>query len=276
MAQPSSLDALVDEVLASPKYRTVSAEVVRRIGARELAVRKSFREAVKATHNKLHQIGGVYFEKKPGYAAGLALLAGSAAGPDALRDACRAIMRQHASTHERLPILGRFFAETLAGLGPIRSVIDLGCGLNPLAIPWMPLAEDVRYSAYDIYTDLIEFLNEAFLVLGVAGRAETCDIVGAPPVEPADLALMLKLIPCLEQVDKAAGLRLLEAINARHILVSFPARSLSGYHRGMAHNYEVHFQTLIEGKPWPVQRFEFDNELAFVVSKGDAADVLAR
>lgn len=267
MAQPGSLDALVGEVLASPKYRSVSEEVVRRIGSRELAVRKSFKEAVKATHNKLHQVGGVYFEKKPGYGADLALLSESSSEPDALRAACRTIMRQHASTHERLPILDRFFAETLADLGPIRSVIDLGCGLNPLAIPWMPLADGFRYTAYDIYTDLIEFLNAAFVPLNVAGRAETCDIVGAPPEQPADLALMLKIIPCLEQVDKSAGLRLIEATSARHILVSFPARSLSGYHRGMARNYEAHFQSLIEGKPWPVQRFEFDNELAFVVTK---------
>jgi 16S rRNA (guanine(1405)-N(7))-methyltransferase len=269
MAQPASLDSLVAEVLASPKYRSVTEAVVRRIGARELAVRKSFKEAVKATHNKLHQVGGVYFEKRPGYAADLVLLAEAADETDALRDACRSIMRQHISTRERLPILERFFFETLSGIGPIHSVIDLGCGLNPLAIPWMPLADDVRYLACDIYSDLIDFLAEAIPLLGVAGRAMPCDVVGEPPKDHADLALMLKIIPCLEQVDKSAGLRLLESINARHILVSFPGRSLSGYHRGMVHNYEAHFRTLIEGKPWLVQRFEFENELAFMVSKED-------
>jgi 16S rRNA (guanine(1405)-N(7))-methyltransferase len=85
---------------------------------------------------------------------------------------------------------------------------------------------------------------------------------------------MLKIIPCLEQVDKSAGSRLLEAVNAQHILVSFPARSLSGYHKGMLHNYEAHFQTLTEGKHWHVQRFEFENELACVVSK-EGADARA-
>lgn len=270
MDRSASLDRLVAEVLASPKYRSVSAEVVRRIGGRELAVRKSLKEAVKATHNKLHQAGGVYFEKRPGYAADLALLAETAGTPDVLRAACRSIMSQHASTHERLPILDRFFAETLAGLGPIHLVIDVGCGLNPLAIPWMPLAEDAHYLALDMYGDLIDFLNQAFPILHIDGRAETCDILGELPAEPADLALMLKIIPCLEQVDKAAGERLLNGINARHMLVSFPIRSLSGYHKGMAQNYEAHFLTLVEGRPWSVQCFEFPNELAFLVSKGDA------
>jgi 16S rRNA (guanine(1405)-N(7))-methyltransferase len=274
MDRSASLDSLVAEVLASPKYRNVSAEVVRRIGGRELAMRKSLKEAVKATHNKLHQVGGVYFEKRPGYAADLALLAQAAGEPEALREACRVILRQHASTRERLPILDHFFAESLAGLGPIRSVIDLGCGLNPLAIPWMPLADGARYLALDMYSDLIDFLGGAFPLLNCAGRAETCDILGSPagslPDELADLALMLKIIPCLEQVDKSAGARLLEGVHARHVLVSFPIRSLSGYHKGMGRTYEDHFLTLVDGRPWRVQRFEFANELAFLVSKGDA------
>jgi 16S rRNA (guanine(1405)-N(7))-methyltransferase len=267
MTATNPLDDLVAQVLASARYRTVSEDVIRRIGARELAVRKSLKEAVKATRSKLHQVGGMYYDKRPDYAADLALLRDSAGDVEALRDACRSIMRQHVSTRERLPILDRFYAETLASLGPIHSVLDLGCGLNPLAVPWMPLADGARYVAYDMYTDLIGFLAEALPRLGLAGRAEACDIIASPPVEPVDLALLLKAIPCLEQIDKSAGLRLLEAIHAQHILVSFPARSLSGYHRGMVRNYGAHFQDMVSGKGWPVQRFEFDNELAFVVSK---------
>ena len=39
---------------------------------------------------------------------------------------------------------------------------------------------------------------------GLDGRAEVRDVIHNPPQEPADLALLLKTLPCLEQVEKGA------------------------------------------------------------------------
>jgi 16S rRNA (guanine(1405)-N(7))-methyltransferase len=82
-----------------------------------------------------------------------------------------------------------------------------------------------------------------------------------------DLALVLKTIPCLEQVDKTAGQQILENLPARYLLVSFPGRSLGGRAKGMIENYEAHFRNLIKGKDWKLQRFEFQSELAFLIDK---------
>ena len=181
--------------------------------------------------------------------------------------ACKMVMAAHASTRERLPILEAFYAATFAELPPIHSVLDLACGLNPLAIPWMPLAEGASYIACDIYTDMVDFLSEALPLLSVNGEARVCEVVGAPPGDAVDLALVLKTIPCLEQVDKEAGARLLESLNAKYLLVSFPVSSLGGREKGMAENYEARFWELVEGRGWEVERFEFESELAFVVKK---------
>jgi len=56
------LDELVQAVLASPKYRAISEELIRSIGARELSARRGMKEAVKATKNKLHQVAGAYLD----------------------------------------------------------------------------------------------------------------------------------------------------------------------------------------------------------------------
>ena len=88
-----------------------------------------------------------------------------------------------------------------------------------------------------------------------------------PPQQPVHLALLLKTIPCLEQLDKQVGIRLLEGIQAEHILVSFPAHSLGGQSRGMVQNYEAHFREMVAGRHWSVQRFLFPGELAFLVSR---------
>jgi 16S rRNA (guanine(1405)-N(7))-methyltransferase len=264
----SQLEALAQAVLASPRYRSVSPEVVRQIGARELAKRRNLAEAIKATKAKLHQVGGAYLTSRQ-YGEWLETLtrAYQAGGMLALKDACRQVMAHHSSTRERLPILEQFYARVLADLPPARVVLDLACGLNPLAIPWMPLAEDIEYYAYDLYQDMTDFLNGFLALAHVRGRAEALDVLSRCPTRHADLALLLKALPCLEQLDAGAALRLLEAVNADHLLVSFPAQSLGGRKKGMMQNYEAHFRQLVAEQPWTIRRFEFPTEVAFLVSK---------
>lgn len=271
----SQLEQVVGAVLKSPKYRNVCEDLIRQIGRRELAVRRNTKEAIKATKNKLHQVSSAYLETRMDYARGLGALRQAYASGDSeeLRRVCKQIMGWHASTRERIEILGEFYATTLTGIRPIRTVLDVACGLNPLAIPWMPLGRDVAYYAYDIYKDMVAFIQEFLALTGVHGQAQTCDVTQFPPVQKVDLALILKTIPCLEQVDKTAGLRLLETIHADHLLVSFPVHSLGGRSKGMVENYEARFHELVQGKPWAVQRFEFATELAFLVTKrGTHAD----
>ncbi|MGQ9553062.1 MAG: hypothetical protein ACUVWR_03000 [Anaerolineae bacterium] len=108
----------------------------------------------------------------------------------------------------------------------------------------------------------------AFPLLSVRGEAGARDIAQSPPTQKADLALVLKTIPCLEQVSKGSGTRLLETIDADYLLVSFPAHSIGGRDKGMAAHYEKGFLQAMHGRPWPVQRFAFASELAFLVWKG--------
>jgi 16S rRNA (guanine(1405)-N(7))-methyltransferase len=102
---------------------------------------------------------------------------------------------------------------------------------------------------------------------GINGRAEARDVIQDCPGQPADLALALKAIPCLEQIDKSAGARLLDSLNAKYLLVSFPVQSLGGRSKGMAVNYEARFQELVAGRGWSIRRFAFATELAFLVVK---------
>ncbi len=263
------LEKLVMAVSQSAKYRHLSLDLMRRIGARELAARRTHKEAVKSTKNKLHQVGGAYFAARIDYDEALARLQQTRDDPVAFRQTCRDLLALHASTRERLPILDSFYRDILADLPPIQSVIDVACGLNPLAWPWMPLADDASYHAYDIYGDMTAFLQDFFKLLGVNGRAQTRDVIGRLPVETADIAFILKTLPCLEQVDKTAAARLLDNLDARYLLISYPARSLGGRRKGMVANYTAHFAKLADGRNWRVRRFEFETELAFLVEIGD-------
>lgn len=263
------LDRLVEAVRENPKYRVIDEGLVRRVGAQELAKGRGWKEAVKAARSKLHQVGGAYQEGGIRYAAWaeeLQRLPSDLCHPDA-RDFCRRMMAQHASTKERLPLLDMFYQDTLAGEAPLRSIVDVACGLNPLALAWMPAAEDVEYIACDIYTDMVDFLNRFFAHFGVRGRAFVRDLTATVPDAPAQVALALKTIPCLEQLDKSIAPRLLDGLRAETLLVSFPARSLGGRSKGMPEFYEAHLQDLLQDKEWRVQKFEYSTELAFVIKK---------
>lgn len=265
----SDIDEIIRSVQQNPRYQSIAPELVRRITAAELAKGRNFKETVKAVRNKLHQVGGAYQEKPidyPRLLAELTTLPRDPAHPE-VRQFCRRALALHASTRERLPILETFYAQTLASLGSITSLIDLACGLNPLTLPWLALANGAQIFACDIYLNQLDFINQFYRHLGFAGHAFPCDLAEGAPARPVQLALLLKTIPCLEQVDKSAGERLLSTIQAEHILVSFPAKSLGGRSKGMPQNYEAHFRELTAGFPWRIQRFEFATELAFLISK---------
>jgi 16S rRNA (guanine(1405)-N(7))-methyltransferase len=263
------IDALVDAVRQSARYRTICPELIAHVGTAELARRRSFKEAVKATKSRLHQAAGSYLDTNLRYSAWLESLrrARAAGDEDGFRSACREIMRHQSSTRERLPILAGFYAEALAPIAPVRSVLDIACGLNPLAIPWMPLRPGADYWAIDVYEDLIDFLAEAMRLSGVAGHPSCQDVTRLAPTGPVDLALMLKAVPCLDHLDRSAVARLLDVVDAHHLLISFPVRSLGGREKGMPATYEARMERLLGGRAWQVRRLVFPTELAFLVSR---------
>lgn len=262
-----NIDELVDAVRKSSKYRQVCEDVVRGVGARELAKGRRLKEAIKATKKKLHQVGGAYLEGGIDYGAWLDGLRVALGDDEEFRWACAQTMRHHASTKERFSILDEFYATVLADLPTIRSVLDIACGLNPLAIPWMGLADGAKYYAYDIYEDMIEFLRAFMALTPVDGHAVACDVLHSCSLPKVDLALVLKSIPCLEQIDKSAGVKLLDAIDADYLVVSFPVHSLGGRDKGMPATYEARFQELVADKDWAIERIEFATELAFLIGK---------
>ncbi|MCS6840789.1 MAG: 16S rRNA methyltransferase [Roseiflexus sp.] len=287
----SQIDEVVATVLAAPKYRTIAPSLVRTLAMRELAARRSVKAAIKATKNKLHQVAGAYVEQRIDVADWLRRLQShdasspSAAPDDALVQAALAnsrvahlgesfvrasldLMARHASTRERLPIVQQFYADIFACLPPIRSVLDVGCGLNPLAIPWMPLAPNAVYHASDIDRAIVDFIARYLTLLGIPGSVEVRDQVSDPGGPPVDLALALKMLPVLEQIERGAAARLLDALDASFVLVSYPVHTLGGRRKGMGATYERQLEALVAGREWEVRRFIFPGELAFLIRKG--------
>ena len=239
-----------------------------RVAQNELVKRSSLKDTVKATKNKLHQVAGAFLQNEMHYSDWLGLLkkANQSGNMVEFMQVCRSIMRFHASTRERLPFLSGFYKQILSSLPPIQSILDIACGFNPLAIPWMGLPMGIHYLAIDIFQDLVDFLSDYFSLLPIQGQAEAFDVIESIPAHPVDLALILKTIPCLEQVDKLAGDRILDQLQAKYILISYPARSLGGRSKGMQDNYQEQFQKLIDGRGYQVKKYDYPTEFVYLIS----------
>jgi 16S rRNA (guanine(1405)-N(7))-methyltransferase len=263
-----SVEAIVQAVSAAKKYRAVCPDMVRRIAAAELSRHGSVKTALKTTRSRLHQVYGA-FERGIDYKAAYRRLeiAYGVGSEAAVKTACREVLGLHSSTQERLPILDEFYTQIWAVTSAPCTLLDLGCGLNPLTLPWMNLPPEGQYFALDIDARRVEFLNRYFSLSGWPPLAVWQDILCHTPKSRVDVALLLKTGPTLERQEKEGTLRLLRALKTPFVVVSFSVKSLGGREKGMAAHYEREFLSSVAGESWQVIRLTFETELVFVVGK---------
>lgn len=251
---------VVERVRRSSRYRTVDPALVARLADEELPKARSLDDAVKRVKRRLHQAVGAFRTART-----RSPLAWPTDDPPALRDTCHAAMREHASTRERAPHLDAFYAQIWHVTGIPRSLLDLGCGLNPLSLPWMGIG-DAMYHAIDVDEGALDMVRGFLESVGQPHVAATRDLVADPPVETADVALLLKLVTTLDRQDADAATRLLRGLSVRHAVVSFAARSLGG--RG---NHEPASRARLErlvdasGRVRAVREASVPGELVFVL-----------
>ena len=266
----TAVDTVVAAVKQSRKYRDTSEETIRQLAVEAVIEHKKPKPAEKAVRKRLHSIMAPYLGD-PDYAAAQQLLTDSFVGGDekVIRAACRDLMYTHLSTRERLPILDTFYRDIFAVTGPPHRLLDIACGLNPLAFPWMGLpAAETDFIAYDIHEPRVEFLNHYFALQGLPPHAYVKDVAVGAPTESGDVALFLKEMPRFERNYSGHGRALLEAIDTRWLVVSFPTISTHGG-RNLTNRYREFFHQIIDGSGWPVTELLFDTELVFCANKTD-------
>ncbi|HEX5039462.1 MAG TPA: hypothetical protein VFW95_04960 [Candidatus Limnocylindria bacterium] len=261
---------IVERVLSSRRYRGIDAALVERLAAEELPRSSGADDAVKRVKRRLHQAVGA-FEGSQG--AGTDALArawnGDLTDPG-FRAACLVALRGHASTRERVAHLDRFYAAIWEVTGVPASVLDLGCGLAPLSLPWMRLDRATPYRAVDVDRNSLARAEEFLDLVGQPHETRALDLVAAVPEDLTDVALLLKLVTTLDRQDPSAAARLLASVRATHAVVSFTTRSLGGHARGMEPTYRSRLERLVAEVPrvTGVEEASVPNELVFVLALG--------
>jgi 16S rRNA (guanine(1405)-N(7))-methyltransferase len=267
MSNEKQVDALVTAVKQSKKYGDTSEETIRELATEALRRYKKPKQALKHVRGQLHSIMAPYLGDPDYEAAKEALTAVFATNdPVQIKATCYDLLTTHLSTRERLPLLDTFYQEIFAVTGKPDSLLDLACGLNPLAFPWMDLPASTQFYAYDIHEPRVDFLNHYFQLEGLAPLAKLQDIALQFPQEPADMALFLKEMPRFARNYGNLGRPLLEALNVRWLVISFPSISTHGG-RNLTDRYRDFMFQLIDGLPWQATEILFDGELVFCIEK---------
>ncbi len=267
MSHEAEIEALVTAVKQSRKYGDTSEETIRQLATEALQRHKKPKAALKSVRTQLHSIMAPYLGDPDYEAAKKQLTAVFAThDPVQIKATCRALLATHLSTRERLPLLDIFYREIFAVTGKPRSLLDIACGLNPLAFPWMDLPTSVRFYAYDIHEPRIDFLNHYFRLQGLEPLAKLQDVALQFPQEQADVALFLKEMPRFARNYGDLGRPLLEALNVHWLVLSFPEISTHGG-RNLTPRYREFMAQLSDGLPWQTTEILFEGELVFCIEK---------
>ena len=126
-------------------------------------------------------------------------------------------------------------------------------------LPFSGLPLGVRWLGIDVDRAVCSAVERAVggRCPGVEVRAG--DARGEIAGERFDLALLLKLIPTLEQLEPGCGARVVRGVPARVVVVSFPRRTLGGRDVGMDGRSDGAIERLMGG--WErLDRFDLGAE----------------
>lgn len=263
----SEIDTVYQKLKESKKYKYLCDDTLYRIS--EWALRRfEEKKAVKAAKKKLHQVYGAYFDAfQPGKIQKMLNKISSEPDKESLETIVLGIMKSHTSTSERILFMEQFYTDLFERIEKPKKILDLACGLHPFAVLWMDLEQDSEYYAYDIDTRLIVLINTFFGYLNRSYKAECSDILVSIPEIEADMVFLFKTLPCFEQQEKGISEKIITSLKAKHIVISFPSKTLTGKAKGMENYYHTIAMELINRLNLEYFKLEYPNEVFYVLNK---------
>lgn len=171
------------------------------------------------------------------------------------------LLKTNRSTAERLS----FYPELRKKIVDLQvsSILDLGCGLNPLALAaplWV-------YYAADINRIDLALVQHFFQKQHIQGKTFVCDLraIETAHLPRADLCLLLKVFDVLEKRGHTLAEKIIQAAPCRFLLISFSTKTLSG--KPMRHPQRGWIERLLHRLGYPFTSFASNNEIFYLAEK---------
>lgn len=175
------------------------------------------------------------------------------------------ILSLHLSTKERFDSYDSLYSQIFKLTGKPGSIIDIGCGLNPISSHYMPLKK-FRYIASDIDKSNLDFISEFFELSGIDGRTIVLDFQNEKDLQKlafieTDICFLFKVL----EIDKRVAEDLITSVNSKFIVASFSTLSVSG--KIMSSPQRDWFEKLLNRLKYKFSTFSTENEIFYVIKK---------
>lgn len=169
------------------------------------------------------------------------------------------VLDTHSSTHERKDSY-EFLKKYIDSLAP-HSILDLGCGINPLALA----KPHQTYYAYDLNKTHLDLIEKFFKKNKIQGTTAVCDLryperYGFPQ---ADLCIILKVLDIIDEKGHAHAHNLMLQLSSPNIIVSFATRKISG--RKMNYPHRAWFEKFLKENNYEFTKHESSNEVFYLI-----------
>ncbi len=170
-------------------------------------------------------------------------------------------MKRHVSIDER-DSYEKIKEAIVKNLGTLNlgSIVDLGCGLNP--IEFSRIVEFDNYLAVDVDVNVVEEVNEFFKMNRINGKAIAENILDVKGEFTTCVAL--KVLSLLDNKGRKNAERVFHNIKAKQYIVSFSTVSYSGKPKGKR---RIWFENMIERLRLSYSYSVLKNEIFYFVKR---------
>ena len=168
------------------------------------------------------------------------------------------LLKHHISTKERINDY-EILKEIISRINP-QSILDLGCGLNPLAIA----SKGVSYHAYDIKKEDLDIVSTFFSANDINGDTHNIDIRKIKNFPGVDLCLIMKVLDIIGQNKTELAHKFLTEIRTKYFIISFATKTISG--KKMNRPYRRWFENLLKELNYQYKIIRTNQEIFYIIS----------
>ncbi|MBR9676522.1 hypothetical protein GOV04_00080 [Candidatus Woesearchaeota archaeon] len=171
------------------------------------------------------------------------------------------LLKTHKSTLERIPNLNKFYEIIFSVTKDPKTILDLGCGLNPLTYQWMFL-DNVNYTAVEINKADVLLLNEYFKIAKIKGVALKADLNKYSNTKKYNVVFAFKV---LDMIDKKQVERLITNLNYKWFVATFSTKTIKN--KAMNLPYRRYLQLMLGRLNIKYKTIKIGDEIIYLIRK---------
>jgi 16S rRNA (guanine(1405)-N(7))-methyltransferase len=174
------------------------------------------------------------------------------------------LLKTHKSTKERIKIYPFIYQKIFSITGKPKTILDLGCGMNPVSYPYMKVK--AKYYASELNKKDCYFLKKYFKKMKIKGKAFPIDLKKPKllnKIPKVDVCFLFKVLDTIEKKGHKLAEEIIKTVKAKWIVVSFATQKLGG--RPMKHAYRGWLERMLKRLRYEFKIINEKNEIFYII-----------